>query len=771
MPSRPVIPKLTRARALFFIALLLPLAAWYLLPLAIPLPKTLLAPQPLSPTYFASDGKPLRQLLAADGQRITTPVTYTDLPEPLIHALLAAEDQRFFSHGGIDLLAILRAAKDNLSQNRITSGASTLTQQLIKTTSPKAPRTYLQKIREALQARHLELTWSKQDILTAYFNRVSFGNLLTGIHSAAESYLNKPLRDLTPAECAFLAALPQSPTRLNPHRNLPAVQARQKRILCLMHQHGWLTEEALHLAQNEPLTLHRHSAHFSAPHATSLISNLKSEISNSIPTTIDRSLQQKVETTLTQHLNRLTHKNVTQAAAVIIENQTGHVLALAGSRDFFNSPDGQINGAWSPHSPGSALKPFTYLLALENGFTPATIIPDLPIEYATETGLYRPENYDRKNHGPVTLRHALGNSLNIPAVRLLQQIGGESILYTTLQNLGLTTLTEKPSHYGLGLTIGNAPVRLLELTNAYATLARLGQHQPWTLTPNPNSNLKSQISLRGSAANPEACFLIADILADNNARQQTFGPRSVIRLPFPCAVKTGTSTDYRDNWTLGFTPEYTVGVWAGNFDNTPMNQVSGVTGAGPIFRDLFLHLHRTRGTTWFTTPSELLTHTIDPRNGKIIPSNLTPSLTQQELFLPKTLPPTATAADYESTTNRAYLSPEYTAWLQTTDTWQRDLLAIRPNLNPPPRILTPTNGSTFVLDPDLPDQGRQLLLRSNQQTPTWTSPTLKITQTPNGLTHAHLEPGTHTLTLHLPDSDLTATTQIHVRPAQQKRTP
>jgi penicillin-binding protein 1C len=264
-------PNVTRVRVCLLITLITPLFAWFVLPFAIPLPANLLAPQPLSPTYLASDGKPLRQLLSADGQRITNPIAYGELPEPLIHALLAAEDQRFFSHGGIDPLAVLRAARDNLVHRRITSGASTLTQQLIKTTSPKIPRTYLQKIREALQARHLELTWNKQQILAAYFNRVSFGNLLTGIDSAAEAYLHKPLRDLTPAECAFLAALPQSPSRLNPYRNLAAVKIRQQRVLKLMHQHGWLSDEALQLAQLEPLTLHRHAAQFSAPHATELI--------------------------------------------------------------------------------------------------------------------------------------------------------------------------------------------------------------------------------------------------------------------------------------------------------------------------------------------------------------------------------------------------------------------------------------------------------------------------------------------------------------------
>jgi len=257
------------------------------------------------------------------------------------------------------------------------------------------------------------------------------------------------------------------------------------------------------------------------------------------------------------------------------------------------------------------LKPFTYARAFERGLTPASIIPDLPVEFQTSTGLYRPENYDLKSYGPVTCRQALGNSLNISAVRVLQDLGGARVLQELLQALGVSTLTEDTEHYGLGLTIGNAPVRLLELTNAYAALARLGERRPWSLLANNPSTDGERVLDR------DACWWVADILSDNQARVLAFGPRSPLRLPFRVAVKTGTSTNYRDNWTLGYTPEFTVGVWAGNFEGQPMDDVSGVTGAAPILSDLFHWLHERQALTWYQRPTSLVGVRIDPRNGKL----------------------------------------------------------------------------------------------------------------------------------------------------------
>ncbi|HSJ03427.1 MAG TPA: penicillin-binding protein 1C [Verrucomicrobium sp.] len=747
-------------------AITMSLLGWHVLPWAIPLPHNLLQPQPPSPTFIAADGTPLRQLLSEDGQRIGQPVPFLQLPSTLIHATLAAEDKRFFRHGGVDLLAISRSAWDNVTQGRVVSGASTLTQQLLKISADRRkPRTLLTKLTESLQARRLEMTWPKERILTEYLHRVSYGNLLTGCQSASLGYFNKPLPDLTPAECAFLAALPQAPTRLNPFKNLPALQKRQKHVLARMSAAGWLESEPLELAFAEKLTLQRFTGGFAAPHAVDLLSQ-QLPATPEIRTTIEPGIQNRVETILQHRLSLLEGKHVTQAAAVVIENATGKVLVLAGSRDFFGSDSGQINGAWAPHSPGSALKPFTYLLALQSGFTAASIIPDLPVEYQTPTGLYRPENYDRRLNGPVPLRTALASSLNIPAVRVLQQIGGEAVLHRTLQELGITTLDQPPEHYGLGLTIGNAPVRLLELANAYACIARQGIKRPWTLLQTPPADTAPAESQSEPQFQRQASFLIADILSDNQARVLTFGPHSVIRMPFPCAVKTGTSTNYRDNWTLGFTPEFTVGVWVGNFDNTPMNQVSGVTGAGPVFRDIFTHLHDTRGTTWYTAPAELVRARIDPRNGRVLtPQSPLVSLSRGELFLPGTVPPPALAADYEPGTGKACLPPEYASWLTRTDHWLSDLVCLRP-VDPTlaiPRITTPLDGTIFYLDPDLRDQGQKLMLQASLPGLEWSSPSLEIT-TDREQPFAKLTVGHHELTARQPGSDDLARVSIEVRP-------
>lgn len=747
------------------LAVILLAFAWWGLPWLVPLPEKLRQPPPASPTFLATDGTPMRQMLSAEGQRVAPPVSWHEIPQAFVHATLAAEDRRFFSHGGVDLAAIARASWDNLKAGRVVSGASTITQQLAKISVPeRQPRRLWTKMIEALQARRMEMTWSKERILTEYLNRVGYGNLLTGCASAAQGYFDKPLRDLSPAECAFLAALPQAPSRLNPFKNPKAVQPRQKFILDGMLEHDWLTEEQRSIAGDEKIVLQRFNGGFEAPHAVDMVSGAHGMAgSQTIRTTIVPALQSRLESIITRRLAALRDRHVTQAAAVVLENKTGHVLALAGSRDFFSDEGGQINGAWTPHSAGSAVKPFTYLLALQRGFTPASIIPDLPIEFSTPGGLYRPENYDHRNYGPVTLRTALGSSLNIPAVRVLKQIGGEAVLQETLQKLGITSLTEPAEHYGLGLTIGNAPVRLLELANAYACLARLGEYKPWTLladAPDPAGTAMFP---------PDVCYLIADILGDNQARLPTFGPWSVIRLPFKVAVKTGTSRNYRDNWTMGYTPEFTVGVWAGNFDGTPMENVSGVSGAGPIFRDILLHLRQSSGTSWFEAPAGIVHAQIDPRTGHRLPeTGLMVRVSRPDVFLGTSLPAMATAGEYETETGRAFVPEEYAKWISQGEHWLSGLVCVRSNVNsgPSPRVLSPVDGSVLFLDPDLRDGGRRLLLQAQQGEGEvhWNSPTLQIDST-GGAPVAWLTPGRHEIMATSNSSGRVTTVTVEVRDA------
>lgn len=746
-----------RLLKLLLIALAAGAGVWFVLPWLVPLPQALHTPLKPSPRFLSSDGQPLRMLLTQDGDRVAQVLAFEDIPTRLVQATLAAEDKRFFEHGGVDLLAVARAAMDNARSGRVVSGASTIHQQLVKVTSARSGKRGLWvKVTEALQARRLAMQWSKEQVMAEYLNRISYGNLLTGCASAAQGYFDKPLTDLSPAECALLAAIPQSPTRYNPFRHLDKIQPRQQRILSKMQALGWLTEEQLRVAQKESLKLQRFHGGFEAPHAVDM---LRIEPRETTITTLDSGLQRQVEAIITQRLSALKERHVTQAAAVVIENATGHLLALAGSRDFFAPDGGQINGAWVPHSPGSAIKPFTYLMAIERGANAASIVADLPVEYTTPTGTYRPENYAHKLYGPMTYRNALGNSLNISAVKVLGSIGGANTLLTQLQALGLTTLTEPSDHYGLGLTIGNAPVRLVELANAYACLARLGLDAPWTLVPQKKGITPTR------RFDETSCYIIADILSDNQARQLTFGQYSPLRLPFPAAVKTGTSTGYRDNWCVGYTPEYTVAVWAGNFDNTPMREVSGVTGAAPIWRDVFLELQRRFGTTWYAEPEGLVHARIDPRTGKrLTPQSPPARVSREEIFVVKHQPPVASAADYDSR-GRALLRPEYAAWIRSADNWMGDLVTVEETgTHRPWRISNPIPGTVVHLDPDLPQGGSRLLLETSPAMEVrWTCESLTV-QADGAVTYVELVPGRHELRATYPATQEVQRTYVIVHP-------
>lgn len=741
---------LARRRALLWAGTVLAASGvvWQTLPWAFELPPALTLTPPVSARYLARDGSTLRLLLDPDGRRSGPETAYPDLPRPLIEAVIAAEDRRFFEHGGIDYAAIARAFWDNLRAGRVVSGASTIPQQLIKISSPPARRTLWVKFVEAQRARRLVREWPREQILAAWLNRVSYGNLLTGCRSAAEGYFNKPLCDLTVAECALLAGLPQAPGRLNPLRRPEAARLRQRFVLERMREEGFIDAETHARALAQDLVLSPSRGGFMAPHATEWLRLRPLPVDGTIRTTLDAALQRRMEQVLAVRLNGLRERHVTQAAAVILDNATSDVLALAGSRDFSSPDGGQINGAWTPRSPGSALKPFTCALALQSGrFSPASVIADLPVSFPTPTGLYRPENYTGKCFGPVTLRAALGNSLNIAAVKILDQSGGPEALWTLLRRLGLGTLDEPAEHYGLGLTLGNAPTRLLELTNAYACLARLGEFRPWRLLADAEAGEHERV------LNAVHAWQIADILSDNQARLLTFGARSPLRMGFRVAVKTGTSASYRDNWALGYTPEFTIGVWVGNFDRTPMQGVSGVTGSAPILADLFaLVRERFGATTWYNTPVGLETVRIDPRTGKRLTAQSPKTrLSRSETLTPAQLPAIARKDDYDSH-GRALLPPGYNAWVKSADNWLGDLVACAPTSSEAAhelRLLQPVDGAVYRLDPDLPGGGRVLRLRSNRDTEpglVWQCATLELSRH-NDTWTASLTPGEHLITL------------------------
>ena len=547
----------------------------------------------------------------------------SDLSPALLNATLAVEDKRFHYHPGVDPLAILRAGITNIRAGKARSGGSTITQQVIRNVYHH-PRTLVSKVVEAWYALRLERMMSKNEILEQYLNRVPYGNQLTGAEAASRFYFDKPARDLSLAEAAFLAGLPNAPSFLNPYSNREQAQKREQRILQTMLEQEIISAEEYSRAAEQQIVVVPPEVNFRAPHVVEMAAAEAGRFAAAVKvhTTIDYPLQQSVQWLLKGHLEQLKKKNVTNAAAVVIENRTMKVLALIGSADYFNSNiQGQVNGAVARRQPGSSVKPFTYGLAFEGPFTPADIVPDIPTQIPDEEGDFIPENYDRRYHGPVRIRTALACSYNVPAVRVLRRVGRENLLQRMLR-AGLTTLDQPSRFYGYGLTLGNGEVTLLQLTRAHASFANGGL---W----NDAAFIESLETIDGVVLVPPAepphrlfseqvAYLVTDILKDPDARRPAFG--RAFQFPFECAVKTGTTKDYRDNWTVGYTTEYTVGVWAGNFDGAPMKGVSGITGAGQIFQDIMMVLH-VRGDrdlpSPFHIPEGLISQTVCATSGKL----------------------------------------------------------------------------------------------------------------------------------------------------------
>lgn len=715
----------------------------------VPIPPALLRPPVQSIALLDRNGIPLRDARVAE--RFNRELALEEIPRHVIDAVLAAEDKRFYSHHGIDWLAAERALLAGLAHGHIVSGASTITQQLVKI-STRRPRTLRSKLIESVTALRIEQVWTKDQILADYLNRLDFGNLNIGLAAAADYYFAKPVSDLSDAEAAFLAGLPKNPRKLNPHVALEAARHRQATVLGRMRANQRLDPARYDRAIAEPLALRPPQRRFRAPHFVEMVlQQLPETPTGQLRTTLDFRLNQKVEEIVRDRLAQLREQNVHNAAAVVIDNATGDVIALVGSEDYFAPGAGQVNGAWAQRSAGSALKPFTYLLALERGATPATMVSDVRTSFPAAGGFYRPENYNRRCYGPVRYRTALASSLNIPAVKVLLAAGGPSALHERLRECGLTTLNRAPEIYGLGLTLGNCEARLLEMTNAYASLARLGVYQPWRVLPtNP--------SFAHRYSRPELVWQIADMLSDNSARTLAFGMNSALRFDYPVACKTGTSTDFRDNWTVGFTPEFSVGVWAGNFNGAPMREVSGVTGAGPILHAIFDYLHANHGTSWYPTPGTIVERTIHPLTGKLLADNDARGV--RERFLADHLPPVEATTDYDES-GRVQLAGEYTEWFRSAENSVRDR-AVLANANNELLITSPLPGSIYVVDPDVPSSSRIPLTANGAGKLEWRSDSLSC-RSESGRDFALAAEGEHRLVVTDPATGRQAETYIRIR--------
>jgi penicillin-binding protein 1C len=532
-------------------------------------------------------GIPLYEALSGDGTRHIR-LRADTLPASLVNATIAAEDRRFWSHVGIDPVAAARALRHNIVEGRIVEGGSTITQQvaklLLNRRTPSRTRGWSEKLREAVLALRLEHRFEKREILAMYLNLASYGNQLVGAERASRAYFGCAASLLTAAQSAFLAGLPQRPSSFNPYRNQQSATARQRAVIRRMETYGLLSAAEGQEARSEHLTLTRSSAPFLAPHFVEMVLASTAGRPARIETTIDAGLQEDIAGIVRSQRPLLERHGAANVAVVVLDNATGEWIAWEGSGDYFDRDrGGAINGPVTCRQPGSTLKPFTYALAFEDGLTPASVLPDIPSHFPTaEQGiLYSPRNYDGRYRGPLLARRALAGSENVPAVALASNLGVPRLL-RFLTRAGFTSFDRNASYYGLGVTLGNAEVRLDELVAAYAAFARGGEwlHPKWRHSDAARD--------RRRVVSPVTAYWITDILSDPDAREYIFGRGGYLEFPFPVAVKTGTSQAYHDNWTIGYTREVTVGVWVGNFDRTPLRNSSGVTGAGPIFHSVML---------------------------------------------------------------------------------------------------------------------------------------------------------------------------------------
>ena len=564
---------------------------------------------PAAVTFLDRTGAPLGTVLASDSTHaVAVPL---DRVSPwFLEAILAAEDGRFQRHGAVDVRSLARAARDYAVYGQARSGGSTIAMQLARLLHP-TPSTLRGKLLQIVEAERIAIRSPKDAILEAYVNRVPMGGNVYGVEAAARTYFGEPASDLDLAQASLLAAIPNDPAHLTPDGGSRGLRERQRYVLDRMVALGDVTRAQAGAALTETLRPRRHDAGIGdAAHALFFLYPRVTGAGR-VRTTIDRELQRFVQAQTQAVVDALSGFHVTDAAVLVVDNRNGDVLAYVGSPDYFSyAALGRNDGVQALRQPGSSLKPFTYELALERGTIRSTsILPDVPATYAIPGGkLYQPADYSGRFNGPVRVRYALANSLNLPAVHVLSELGVEPLL-DRLHDLGFVHLTRPASFYGLGLTLGGGEVTLWELAHAYTTVAREGSAIPLRLIDDGTGPGATRVG------DPSTWSLVTDMLADPHARERSFGHHSVLDLPFDAAVKTGTSSDFRDTWTVGFTRDYTVAVWVGNFDGSAMRGISGVTGAGPLWNRIMLHLHEKREPESLPAPAGFVATTICATTG------------------------------------------------------------------------------------------------------------------------------------------------------------
>lgn len=658
-----------------------------------PLPAELREPLAGTLTLLDSRGREIAELPSATA-RVQLPRRLDQMGKWLPAVTVALEDRRFYQHHGIDISAVFGAAIRNVKSGRVISGGSTITQQLVKLARGRQRRSWLAKCYETALAFKLERHWSKEQILTAYLNRSSYGNRRLGPEAAARAYFGKSATDLTLAESIFLAGIPQAPTRFNPWHHAEQANARSARSLNRLRDLGMISsEQQLAFAAVPPVAQHFAPPHL-APHFVDAVVAQNRGARGVLQTALDFNLQQLADRTLKSHLAAINRTDITQAAVVIVENQSGAVRALVGSSDYALS---QINGATQARSCGSTLKPFVYLAALDRRLiTAATLLPDTPDAIRDEYADYDPQNYNHHYLGPVRAREALACSLNVPAVYVLSQLGARPAFHE-LRKWGFAFPREL-SDYGAGFILGNAEVRLVDLAASYASLARGGVAMPAKFLATEHHEMTR-------LASPEATAIITDILCDNEARQKTFGAHSPLAFEQRVAVKTGTSSGFRDAWTVGFTKQHTVAVWTGNFDGAPMRDTLAVRSASPLWANIVRQLLAQDDPVDPPPQSDALVRKTICADTGMLPSTFS-GATRDELFLRGTEPQTSGASFFTSN-GKPLLPAQYAAWCTSADNIRA--AQVRPAL----AITNPRGNARYEIDPALPPSQQMIELTAS----------------------------------------------------------
>lgn len=590
---------------LFFVGsfLVLPLFAFNL-----PSPDRIVRREGFSTKIFDRNGELLYDIYADQNR---TPVDIEEIPEELKLATIAIEDKNFYDHQGFDPLGMARGASRIFTRG-YAQGGSTLTQQLVKNVLLTPERTIWRKIREFILSVQIEQRYSKDEILQMYLNEAPYGGTAWGVGAAADRYFGKPVSELNLVESAFLAGLPQRPSVYSPYSAQPdAYVGRTEDVLRRMREDGHITEEQEKesVESLSDLEFQERDDNFKAPHFVQYVQSLLVDRYGErvveqgglrVTTTLDLELQEEAQQIVTEEIADVEDLDISNGAAVVVDPQTGEILSMVGSKDFYAEDyDGQVNVTTALRQPGSTIKPVTYVTGFKEGYTPSTMIMDVPTEFNAGAGQppYEPVNYDGRYRGPMQVRYALANSINVTAVKMLAMVGVRDMLNTAYE-MGISSLEptdENLSRLGLSVTLGGGEVRLVELTSAYSAFLNQGfRVDPVAILKVEDSKgkiLEQNEPEKGSRVlTPEEAYLIADILSDNEARSLVFGPNSLLNIPGrDVAVKTGTTNDRRDNWAVGGSPQLIVGAWVGNNDNSPMTAVaSGVSGASPIWRRILL---------------------------------------------------------------------------------------------------------------------------------------------------------------------------------------